>query len=91
MFGKKHKQSSTEKMSKSGKGKHSQPKTPKFKEHMRSLYRGKTYEERFGVEYAAIIKEKQKKPKIECIYCGKLASKSNITRWHNNNCKLCPK
>lgn len=65
MFGKKHKQSSTEKMSKSGKGKHSQPKTPKFKEHLRSLYSGKTYEERYGIEKANEMIQNLKKPKSD--------------------------
>jgi len=27
------------------------------------------------------------KPTEECVHCGKIASKANITRFHNNNCK----
>ena len=23
----------------------------------------------------------------ECVHCGLLATKSNIARWHNDNCK----
>jgi hypothetical protein len=26
-------------------------------------------------------------PKEKCNYCGLLASKANIARWHNNKCK----
>lgn len=26
-------------------------------------------------------------PKFQCIHCNKEASKSNLTRWHNDNCK----
>lgn len=63
MFGKKHKKSSLEKMSSSGKGKHSQPKTENFKKQLRELYKGKTFVERYGIEKAAEIQEKIKKPK----------------------------
>jgi hypothetical protein len=63
MYGKTHKESSRKKMSASGKGKHSQPKTEAFKQTMSEHYAGKTYEERFGIEYAAEIKAKQSKPK----------------------------
>ncbi len=27
-------------------------------------------------------------PKFPCIYCGKLADKSNLKRWHMDNCKF---
>ncbi|QHJ74487.1 hypothetical protein VH12019_00160 [Vibrio phage VH1_2019] len=30
----------------------------------------------------------KKQPTETCIHCGKIASKSNIKRWHNDNCKL---
>jgi len=63
MYSKTHKESTRKKMSANGKGKHSQPKTDEFKQTMREHYAGKTYEERFGVEYAAEIKAKQSKPK----------------------------
>jgi hypothetical protein len=63
MYGKTHKDSTKKKMSTSGKGKHSHPKTNEFKQTMRDHYSGKSYEERFGVEYAAEIKAKQSKPK----------------------------
>lgn len=63
MYGKTHSDASRQKMSRSGKGKHSQPKTESFKQHMSDIYSGKTYEERFGVERAAEIKAKQKSPK----------------------------
>ena len=29
-------------------------------------------------------------PKHQCIHCGKFAMKTNITRWHNENCKQKP-
>jgi len=65
MYGKTHNEYTRQKMSSSGKGKHSQPKTEAFKQTMREHYIGKTYEERFGVEYAAEIKAKLSKPKTE--------------------------
>lgn len=65
MFGRTHKESSREKMSKSGIGKHAQPKTEEFKKTMREHYVGKTFEERFGTEYAEQIKQKLRKPKTE--------------------------
>lgn len=63
MYGKTHSEHSRQKMSSSGKGKHSQPKTEAFKQTMSEYYAGKTYEERFGVEYAAEIRAKLTKPK----------------------------
>lgn len=63
MFGKKHKKISLEKMSVSGKGKHSHPRPEACKEATRLLQLGKSYEERFGVEYAEEIKSKLRKPK----------------------------
>jgi hypothetical protein len=27
------------------------------------------------------------KPKMVCLYCGKLSDAGNISRWHNDNCK----
>jgi hypothetical protein len=63
MYGKTHDIRTRQKMSMNGKGKHSHPKTEVFKQTMREHYAGKTYEERFGVEYAAEIKAKQSKPK----------------------------
>lgn len=65
MYGRTHKESSRKKMSASGKGKHSQPKTEAFKKTLSEYYAGKSYEERFGIEYAAEIKAKQSKPKTE--------------------------
>jgi hypothetical protein len=58
MYGRTHKESSRKKMSASGKGKHSQPKTEEFKQAARDRQLGKTYEERFGIEYAEQIKKK---------------------------------
>jgi hypothetical protein len=86
MFNRKHKDSSKAKMSSSGKGKHSQPKTEEFKQKMRDLYAGKTFEERFGVEYAAEILAKQRYPKsIEHI------QKIKDNPYHANRPKLrCP-
>jgi hypothetical protein len=60
MYGKTHNDRTRQKMSSSGKGKHSQPKTEEFKQTMREHYYGKTYEERFGAEYAEQIKQKQR-------------------------------
>jgi hypothetical protein len=28
--------------------------------------------------------------KVVCVYCNKATTKSNISRWHNNNCKYKP-
>jgi hypothetical protein len=87
MYGKTHKESTRKKMSANGKGKHSQPKTDEFKQTMREHYVGKTYEERFGVEYAEQIKQKQR---------GKVRTeehKQNIRNnpYHANRPKLrCP-
>jgi hypothetical protein len=86
MFNRKHKDSSKAKMSLSGKGKHSQPKTDEFKQTMRDYYTGKTYEERFGVEYAAEIKAKQCKPKS-----SDHIQKIKDNPYHSNRPKLsCP-
>lgn len=86
MFNRKHKDSSKAKMSSSGKGKHSQPKTDKFKQTMREHYSGKTYEERFGVEYASEIKAKQSKPKST-----EHIQKIKDNPYHTNRPKLsCP-
>lgn len=29
-------------------------------------------------------------PTVVCVYCNKATTKSNISRWHNNNCKYKP-
>lgn len=63
MYGRKHSQNARDKMSLSGKGKHSQPKTESFKKTLKNLYEGKSYEERFGVERSKEIKAKLSKPK----------------------------
>jgi NUMOD3 motif len=87
MYGRKHSAESLGKMSKNNKGKHSQPKTEEFKKKMQALYAGKTYEERFGANYAAEIKAKMS---------GKIRSeqhKQNIrdNPYHANRPKLsCP-
>lgn len=87
MYGKTHSERTRQKMSSNGKGKHSQPKTEKFKQTMSEHYTGKTYEERFGVEYAAEIRAKQS---------GKIRTeehKQNIRNnpYHANRPKLsCP-
>lgn len=86
MHGRTHKESSRKKMSASGKGKHSQPKTESFKQTMREHYVGKTYEERFGVEYAAEIKAKLSKPKTP-----EHIQKLKANPYHANRPKLrCP-
>ena len=33
------------------------------------------------------MKKAQNRPRYECAYCGVFATKSNLTRWHNDNCK----
>ena len=87
MYGKTHSERTRQKMSSSGKGKHSQPKTEEFRQTMSEHYAGKTYEERFGVEYAAEIRAKQS---------GKIRTeehKQNIRNnpYHANRPKLrCP-
>lgn len=86
MYGRAHKESSRKKMSASGKGKHSQPKTESFKQTMSEYYAGKTYEERFGVEYAAEIKAKLSKPKTP-----EHIQKLKANPYHANRPKLrCP-
>ena len=32
-----------------------------------------------------------KRERIACIHCGTICTKSNLTRWHNDNCKKAPK
>lgn len=87
MYGRTHKESSRKKMSASGKGKHSQPKTEAFKKTMSEYYAGKTYEERFGKERADELKAK---------LSGKIRTeehKQNIRNnpYHANRPKLsCP-
>jgi group I intron endonuclease len=51
------------------------------------------------LELIGLLKEKQKqaradfmekvqnRPRYECTYCGISVTKSNLTKWHNNNCK----
>ena len=29
----------------------------------------------------------KKRPMVTCIHCGMVSNKTNITRWHNDNCK----
>jgi hypothetical protein len=86
MYGKTHSERTRQKMSSSGKGKHSQPKTEVFKQTMSEYYAGKTYEERFGVEYAAEIKAKLSKPKTP-----EHIQKLKANPYHANRPKLrCP-
>jgi hypothetical protein len=90
-------------MSKSQKGKHSQPKTEKFKKQTSDRQKGKSFEERFGVEKAKLIKEKQSKPKSQehkqimgenaarricCLYCKRDFVRLNFNRFHGEKCKL---
>jgi hypothetical protein len=63
MYGKKHSDVSKQRMSKPRRVIH--PKTEEFKQTMRSYYKDKTYEERFGNDRAAEIKLKQSKPKTD--------------------------
>lgn len=35
----------------------------------------------------ALEKLRQPKPKFPCTYCGMMTSKTNLKRWHNENCK----
>lgn len=53
---------------------------------------GKTYEELYGVEKAQLLRLKksnqQLKQKHMCVHCGKESNPANISRWHNDNCKL---
>ena len=86
MYGKTHTNSSRLKMSASNKGKHSQPKTEEFKQTMREHYAGKTYEERFGEEYAAEIKAKQSRPKT-----AEHIANLKACQYHSNRPKFkCP-
>ena len=60
MYGKTHTEASRKKMSASGKGKHSHPKTDQFKQSMSARYSGKSYKDRFGAARAEEIKSKQR-------------------------------
>ena len=61
-------------------------------------HKGMTYEEMYGTEKAAILrnqrKEQAKLKRLEdpiccCIYCKKsLKGMGNLYRWHGDNCKM---
>jgi hypothetical protein len=86
MYGRTHSERTRQKMSSNGKGKHSQPKTEEFKQAARERQLGKSYEERFGAEYAKQIRDKQRGPKsLEHI------QKIKENPYHANRPKLrCP-
>lgn len=65
MYGKTHSVEARLKMSRNGRGKHSQPKSAEMKEKLHDLYAGRTYEERFGIDRAALIRAKLGAPKSE--------------------------
>ena len=78
-FGKKHKESSKQKMSESLKT---------YYETNESHMKGK----KASVETKEKMSETRKgkkinQPKMKCIYCGLVSVPININRWHNDNCK----
>jgi len=79
-YGKKHTEQTLQKMrnSRTEETKNKMRK-PKSEEHKNNMKGNTAWKHR---DYT--IKEK-------CIHCGILAMKTNITRWHNNNCKLVKK
>lgn len=76
MFGKKHSEHSKEKMRKPKSSEARQKMSkPKTEEHKKKFLNNKNWQYR---DYSK---------KEQCKYCGKFAMKTNITRWHNENCK----
>lgn len=65
MYGKSHSKETRNKMSLSGKGKHSQPKTEEFKSLMREKYTGKSFEQRYGAEKSQEMKNILSAPKSQ--------------------------
>jgi len=70
------------KMSKTRKG---VSKTLETKKRMSAARKGeiKSYNHKLKLSIAV-----KAIPKIECVYCGKLVSPGNYSRWHGNKCKL---
>lgn len=76
-YGKKHTEESKQKMRK--------PKTEEFKQKLR---KPKTEEHRKKFLNNKNWQHRNYNTKEQCKFCGKMAMKTNITRWHNENCKL---
>lgn len=73
------------KMSASSKGK---PKSEQHRMSMSLSRKGKKKEKPRSKEHAEKLSNANKSlPKKPCIYCGRFFIKSNMTRWHGENCK----
>lgn len=75
-YGKKHSEITLQKLRK--------PKSETAKQNMR---KPKSPEHRLKIIQANNGRFRDYTKKETCIHCGKQAMKSNITRWHNDNCK----
>jgi hypothetical protein len=52
-------------------------------------YLKKQKDSRSAPEYKKLLSDRaNNREKIQCIYCGIFAQPSNISRWHNDNCKF---
>jgi hypothetical protein len=77
-YGKKHSKESLAKISKP-KSSAINYKKPKSKSHARNISKAQK-----GVSWT---ENKRKSMEATCIHCGFTTIKSNITKWHNDNCK----
>ncbi|MFA6198930.1 MAG: NUMOD3 domain-containing DNA-binding protein [Bacteroidales bacterium] len=86
-FGKIHTEETKQKISLASKGK---PKTDETKQKM-SLAKQNMSEET-KQKMSILAKNRpilaKNRPKLECPHCHRFFSKTNLTRWHNDNCKL---
>lgn len=79
-YGRKHSEQTLQKM-----------KKPKSEETKQKMRKPKSEEHRNNLKGSINWQHRDYSIKEECIHCGVLAMKTNITRWHNNNCKLIKK
>jgi hypothetical protein len=63
---------------------------PRTQEHCENLSKSLKGKKSWN-EGIAGYKHKKEHPKETCVYCGITATKTNITRWHNEKCKSRPK
>ena len=75
-YGRKHTEETLQKMRK--------PKSEQTKSKMR---KPKSEQHRLKIIQANNGKYRDYSKKDTCVHCGKQAMKTNITRWHNDNCK----
>ena len=76
-YGRKHTEQTLQKM-----------KNSRTEETKNKLRKPKSEEHKNNMKGSTAWKHRDYTIKEKCIHCGILAMKTNITRWHNNNCKL---